>query len=152
MFRGANPITMDDKGRIAIPARYRDELLEDSNGQIVCTIDIYSPCLLLYPMAEWEQVEKRLRGLRDNNPSERRYKRLMLGNAVDNEIDKNGRFNISPNLRAHAGLTKQLMLVGQLNKFEIWDLAAWEARQAEDMAIIESGDFELTDNLQDFNL
>ncbi|WAJ69667.1 division/cell wall cluster transcriptional repressor MraZ [Catenovulum adriaticum] len=152
MFRGANAITMDDKGRITIPTRYRESLQDECGGQVVCTIDTYQPCLLLYPLNEWEQVEKRLRALSDMKPNERRFKRLLLGHATEGEIDKNGRLLISNTLRKRVGLEKQIMLVGQLNKFEIWSDADWQDQINDDMELIESGEFELTEKLEEFSL
>lgn len=152
MFRGANSIAMDDKGRITIPTRYRESLHDECGGQVVCTIDIHLPCLLLYPLSEWEQIEKRLIALSDMNPAERRFKRLLLGHASEGEVDKNGRLLISNTLRKSAGLEKQIMLVGQLNKFEIWSEAEWSGQINDDMESIESGQFELTDKLQNFSL
>ncbi|KMT65632.1 division/cell wall cluster transcriptional repressor MraZ [Catenovulum maritimum] len=152
MFRGASAITMDNKGRIAIPTRYREQLQEDCGGQVVCTIDINQECLLLYPLNEWETVEKRLMALSDMNPSERRFKRLILGYATEGEVDRNGRLLLSGPLRKHASLEKEIMLVGQLHKFEIWSETLWNAQITEDMESISSGEFELSERLQDFSL
>ncbi len=143
---------MDVKGRISVPTRYRAPLSEDGSSEVVCTIDLQNPCLLLYPMSEWESVEKSLKRLSDMIPSEKMFKRRILGNAADCEIDKNGRFLIPSHLREHAGLNKQVMLVGQLNKFEIWDQNAWHEQMQRDAEIIESQTFEVTERLQDFSL
>ncbi|MER2491884.1 division/cell wall cluster transcriptional repressor MraZ [Catenovulum sediminis] len=152
MFRGSSAITMDNKGRITIPTRYRDPLQEGCGGEVICTTDLNQPCLLLYPMSEWESVEKRLRGLSDMVPTERMFKRRVLGNAAELEIDKSGRLLIPPILRQFAQLEKQVTLVGQLNKFEIWSQQTWEAQMQADMELINSADFELTERLQDFTL
>lgn len=152
MFRGANSISLDDKGRLAIPARYRNLLSLDCDGKLVCTIDIKQPCLLLYPVPEWQVIEQKLAKLSSMNPAERRLQRLLLGYADDCEMDKNGRVLIATPLRQHAGLNKKLMLVGQLNKFEIWDEDTWQQQVADDIAAEQAGDFTLTDRLQDFSL
>ncbi|RUO33477.1 division/cell wall cluster transcriptional repressor MraZ [Aliidiomarina sanyensis] len=152
MFRGANSISLDDKGRLAIPARYRNLLSLDCEGKLVCTIDIKQPCLLLYPLPEWQVIEQKLATLSTMNPAERRLQRLLLGYADDCEMDKNGRVLIATPLRQHAGLTKKLMLVGQLNKFEIWDEEVWQQQVADDIAAEQAGDFTLSDRLQDFSL
>ncbi|MCU4674221.1 division/cell wall cluster transcriptional repressor MraZ [Catenovulum sp. 2E275] len=152
MFRGANAITMDDKGRITIPTRYRELLQEECSGQIVCTKDVSQPCLLMYPLHEWEQIEKKLRNLSDTNPAERRFKRVLLSHVMEGEVDKNGRLLISNTLRKVIGLEKQIMLVGSLNKFEIWDEAVWQAQIDDDLTQIAADDYELTDKLQDFSL
>ena len=81
MFRGATLVNLDSKGRLSVPTRYREQLLENAAGQMVCTIDIYHPCLLLYPLPEWEIIEQKLSRLSSMNPVERRVQRLLLGHA-----------------------------------------------------------------------
>ncbi|HAD48835.1 MAG: cell division/cell wall cluster transcriptional repressor MraZ [Idiomarina sp.] len=152
MFRGATTISLDSKGRLAIPAKYRNALSIDCEGKMVCTIDIKQPCLLLYPLPEWQIIEKKLTQLSSMNPAERRLQRLLLGHADDCEMDKNGRLLLSAPLRQHAGLDKKLMLVGQLNKFEIWDEAAWHDQIAQDMDVERDGEFILNERLEDFSL
>lgn len=152
MFRGATSLSLDDKGRLAIPARYRKSLTLDCEGQMVCTIDINQPCLLLYPLPEWQIIEQKLTTLSSMIPAERRLQRLLLGHAEDCVMDKNGRLLIAPALRQHADLSKKLMLVGQLNKFEIWSESAWQAQVAADMAAEQQADVALSDRLQDFSL
>ena len=152
MFRGASAISIDDKGRLAIPSKYRSQLLSQAEGKLVCTIDTVQPCLLLYAVPEWKVVEKRLAGLSSFNPTERRLQRMLLGHAHDCEMDKNGRLLIAPTLRTHAQLDKKIMLVGQLNKFEIWSEDAWNEQIRRDIETEQQGDFELTDRLQDFSL
>jgi MraZ protein len=152
MFRGASGITLDSKNRITIPTRFRDELFELCEGKMVCTVDIVHPCLLLYPMPEWEDIELRLSQLSSMNPHERMLQQVILGNASDCELDKSGRLLINGPLRQHAGLEKSLMLVGQLNKFEIWSESAWQEQMQASITKIQSGEFELTERLQDFSL
>jgi MraZ protein len=152
MFRGANAINLDSKGRLTIPTRYRQSLLDDCQGQLVCTIDTSQNCLLLYPLPEWEEIELKLSKLSSTNPQERRLQRLLLGYAMEGEMDKSGRILIAPTLRQHAALDKQIMLVGQLNKFEIWDANVWQLQIVEDIEIEKLGQFELTERLQDFSL
>jgi MraZ protein len=152
MFRGANAINLDSKGRLTIPTRYRQSLLDDCQGQLVCTIDTSQNCLLLYPLPEWEEIELKLSKLSSTNPQERRLQRLLLGYAMEGEMDKSGRILIAPTLRQHAVLDKQIMLVGQLNKFEIWDADVWQKQISEDIETEKQGQFELTERLQDFSL
>ena len=152
MFRGANAINLDSKGRLTIPTRYRQSLLDDCQGQLVCTIDISQNCLLLYPLPEWEEIELKLSKLSSTNPQERRLQRLLLGYAMEGEMDKSGRILIAPTLRQHAALDKQIMLVGQLNKFEVWDADNWQKQISEDIETEKQGQFELTERLQDFSL
>ncbi|AUI66285.1 MULTISPECIES: division/cell wall cluster transcriptional repressor MraZ [Glaesserella] len=135
MFRGATSISIDSKGRIAIPTRYRAELLEKHSGSLICTVDIRQPCLLLYPLHEWEIVEQKLLSLSNFDPTQRRIQRVMQGFATECEMDASGRILLSPTLRQHAQLEQQIMLVGQLNKFEIWQDQQWQKQISEDLAI-----------------
>ena len=152
MFRGANAINLDSKGRLAIPTKYRQSLLDDCNGQLVCTIDTQQSCLLPYPLPEWEEIELKLSKFSSMIPSERRMQRLLLGYATECEMDKSGRVLLSLPLRKHATLDKEVMLVGQLNKLEIWDAETWATQIDADMEVERSGGFELTERLQDFSL
>ena len=152
MFRGTSAITLDSKNRITIPTRYRDELFSDCQGKMVCTVDIQHPCLLLYPLPEWEEIELKLCGLSSMNPQERILQQVLLGNASDCEIDKSGRLLINGPLRQHAGLEKNIMLVGQLKKFEIWSEEAWQGQMQQGIAKIQSGEIELTERLLDLSL
>jgi MraZ protein len=151
MFRGAHSINLDDKGRLAIPTKFRALLQADCEGQLVCTVDLKEPCLLLYPLSEWQQVEQKLLRLSNMVDAERRVQRILLGNALDCQLDGNGRILLAPPLRKHAGLNKKLMLVGQLNKFEIWDEERWQERLELDITQEQQGDFELSEKLQDFS-
>ncbi|MCQ4346042.1 division/cell wall cluster transcriptional repressor MraZ [Pseudomonas stutzeri] len=136
MFRGANAISLDAKGRLTMPSRYRDEFMASCAGRLVVTIDAIDPCLCVYPLNEWELIEARLRELPSLREDSRRLQRLLIGNAVDLELDGAGRFLVPPRLREHARLDKRAVLVGQLNKFQLWDEAAWDARCAEDLQAI----------------
>ncbi len=152
MFRGANAINLDSKGRLAIPTKHRQPLLDDCAGQLICTIDIKQSCLLLYPLPEWEEIELKLSKFSSTIEQERRKLRLLLGYATDCEMDKSGRVLIPVPLRNHATLNKEVMLVGQLNKFEIWDADVWARQIDEDMQTERNGGFEITERLQDFTL
>ncbi len=152
MLRGAHAITLDAKGRLAIPTRFRDWLREECDGQLVCTIDINHPCLLLFPLTEWEEIERRLRQLSSLNQQERRLQRLLLGYASECELDGNGRLLVPAPLREHAGLEKETMLVGQLNKFEIWSQAQWRLQIESDLAALPQLDWSQSTNLRDFSL
>ncbi|MCK3657660.1 cell division/cell wall cluster transcriptional repressor MraZ [Pasteurellaceae bacterium Pebbles2] len=152
MFRGASAVNLDTKGRIAIPTRYRPELLEQNQGQLVCTVDIRQPCLLLYPLSEWEVVEKKLLALSNFDPAQRSLQRVMLGYATECELDSAGRILLSAPLRQHAKLEKGIMLVGQLNKFEIWAETEWNAQIEQDIELGSSGHFALSDALKTLSL
>lgn len=152
MLRGAHAITLDNKGRLAIPARYRDWLRDECDGQLICTLDLVHPCLLLYPLTEWEHVEHRLRQLSSLQVDERRLQRLLLGNATECELDGNGRILLPAPLRRHARLERDVMLAGQLNKFEIWDANLWQQQIAEDIAALPQSGWQQSDKLRDFTL
>lgn len=148
MFRGAQVINLDSKGRMALPTRYRPEIIEQHQGQLICTIDYAQPCLLLYPLKEWEVVEKKLLGLANFDSVQRRIQRMMLGYATECELDSAGRILLSAPLRQHAKLEKSLMLVGQLNKFEIWAEAQWQAQIEDDLQFGLSGQFATSEALK----
>ena len=124
MFRGLNKINLDAKGRIAIPARYKDSLSNLSSNLLICTID-QDHCLLLYPLKFWKSIEKKIMKLPTLNSTSRRLQRLMVGHAAELEMDSSGRILIPKELREFAKLTKKAMLVGQGNKFEIWNYDDW---------------------------
>ncbi|EME2025608.1 division/cell wall cluster transcriptional repressor MraZ [Cronobacter sakazakii] len=152
MFRGATLVNLDSKGRLSVPTRYRDLLNDASSGQMVCTIDIHHPCLLLYTLPEWVIIEQKLSRLSSMNPAERRVQRLLLGHASEYQMDSAGRLLLAPVLRQHAGLTKQVMLVGQFNKFELWDEATWHQQVREDIDAEQSSSEVLSERLQDLSL
>ena len=146
MFRGASLVNLDSKGRLSVPTRYREQLIETAAGQMVCTIDIHHPCLLLYTLPEWEIIEQKLSRLSSMNPNERRVQRLLLGHASECQMDSAGRLLLTPVLRQHAGLTKQVMLVGQ------WDETTWYQRVKEDIDAEQSSSEMMSERLQDLSL
>ena len=131
MFRGANKVTLDAKGRLAMPTRYRDGILERSNGRLVATIDRADRCLLIYPLPDWEEIERKLAALPTLNPAARSLQRLMIGHATELELDSHGRVLIPPKLREYAALSRQCMLIGQAARFELWDEQHWDAQREE---------------------
>lgn len=126
MFRGINAIALDAKGRLSIPTRYRDALTDTQAANVVVTIDTDAPCLLLYPMTEWEVIERKIAELPSFNPVARRIQRLLIGHATEVELDGSGRLLIPAVLRDYAALEKDAMLVGQGRKFEIWSSERWQ--------------------------
>lgn len=134
MFRGSNEINMDAKGRMAVPSRYRDALLNRGDGQMVATIDIDDRCLLLYPLPVWQDIEAQIARLPTFNPDTRRLQRLLIGHARELELDGSGRLLIPPELRAYAGLEKEVVLVGQGHRFELWSAGNWSARREQWLA------------------
>ncbi|MCW2255516.1 MraZ protein [Providencia alcalifaciens] len=152
MFRGATLVNLDSKGRLTVPSRYREMLSEESKGQMVCTIDLHQPCLLLYTLPEWEIIEDKLSRLSTMNPAERRVQRLLLGHASECQMDNAGRLLLASTLRQHAGLTKEVMLVGQINKFELWDEQTWYQQVEQDIAAERQTQEPLSTRLQDLSL
>lgn len=148
MFQGAAQLNLDGKGRLAIPARYRDMLLSGCAGNLVLTADA-DGCLLLYPEPEWLPIRDKLNKLSSFNPKSRALQRLLVGHAEDVVMDGAGRVLISPVLRGYACLDKSVMLIGQGNKFELWDEARWHAQQQAALQLM-NGD--LPSELEGFSL
>jgi MraZ protein len=118
---------MDAKGRFGMPTRYRDEITQSCQGKLVITIDALDPCLLIYPVHEWEIIQAQIEALPNLQPASRRLQRMLIGHATDLELDANGRLLLPPVLREYAGLDKKLMLIGQGKKFELWNEERWNA-------------------------
>ena len=153
MFRGINAVNIDSKGRMAVPTKYRDRLLQDCAGRLVVTIDTDATCLLLYPMPEWELIEAKIQALPSFNAGARRVQRLLIGHATDLELDNTGRLLIPPLLRDYAGFDKRVMLVGQGKKFELWDEVQWEANRSQWLALsTETATHDLPQDLQNLAL
>lgn len=136
MFRGVTSLALDAKGRLAIPSRYRDSLVPVAGGSLVLTADP-SRCLLLYPKASWDPIQARLMALSSFNARIRSLQRLLVGHADDVEVDSAGRILVPPALRRYASLDKRVVLVGQGQKFELWDEAQWQVETAQAIAFPE---------------
>ena len=139
MFRGITPLSLDSKGRLSMPAKHRESLVETCAGRLVVTID-HDHCLLLYPLTVWEEVEQRLIQLSSTNRRARGLKRLLLGHAEECPLDSHGRILLSAPLREFARLEKHVVLVGQGNKFELWDEPTWRRLREEWLAEQEAED------------
>jgi MraZ protein len=124
VFRGATKLTLDEKGRMVMPTRYRESIQERAQSKLVVTVDRHQ-CLLIYPLPDWEQTERKLMSLPSLHAQARRLQRLMVGHATDVELDGHGRVLLPPELREFAGLQRQAMLIGQGNRFELWDETRW---------------------------
>ncbi|ARU30593.1 cell division/cell wall cluster transcriptional repressor MraZ [Sulfuriferula sp. AH1] len=148
MFRGVTTLSLDTKGRLAVPSRYRDVLSAQGDGRVVVTADP-SKCLLLFPLLEWEPIEKKLNSLSSFNPQTRSLQRLLVGNAADLELDTTGRILLPAMLREFAALEKSVVLVGQGAKFELWNESRWQEQM--DLALtFKDGD--MPDELAGFSL
>jgi len=151
VFRGVQHINMDAKGRMAMPARQREPLLSECGGQIVATIDTQSACLAIYPLPEWERIEREIQKLPALKPAVKRFQRLVLGYATDLELDGSGRMLLPQPLREYAHLDKRVVLVGQGNKLELWSEDLWLAERQQ--ALEDSGpEAELPEELVSLNL
>lgn len=125
MFQGASSLSLDAKGRLSVPTRHRDVLTATAAGQITITKHPHG-CLMVFPRGEWEKFRERLAAL---PMSAQWWKRIFLGNAMDCDMDGNGRVLISPELRAAAGLSKEAVLLGMGNHFELWDAQTYAAQE-----------------------
>ncbi|MBT9610483.1 division/cell wall cluster transcriptional repressor MraZ [Aquabacterium sp.] len=140
MFQGASALSLDAKGRLAVPARHRDALAALCSGQLTLTKHPEG-CLMVFPRPAWETFRDKVAAL---PMSASGWKRIFLGNAMDVDVDGAGRVLVSPELRAAAGLSKDVMLLGMGSHFELWDAERYAAHEAEVMAQA------MPDALQDF--
>lgn len=124
MFRGVAQLNLDSKGRLAVPARFRDALNARCSGHLVLTADS-DRCLLIYPLPDWEPIEQKLMALSSFNAQIRELQRRLVGYAEDVVMDATGRILVPPALRSFAQLEKSVVLVGQGNKFELWNKDNW---------------------------
>lgn len=129
MFRGSANLTLDSKGRLVVPTRHRDVLIERCGGHLVITLDP-DQCLLMYPLPEWEIIQQKFDAVSNIDPRVRAMQRQLIGFAADIEMDAAGRILIPPELREPAHLARDVVLVGQIKKFEIWDRELWMSRIA----------------------
>ncbi|MCU7960723.1 MAG: division/cell wall cluster transcriptional repressor MraZ [gamma proteobacterium symbiont of Bathyaustriella thionipta] len=130
MFRGVTNLNLDSKGRLAMPTRYRERLRECCDSQLLTTIDT-DGCLLIYPLPEWQEIERKLARMPSFNKTARRLQRLLIGHATETDMDAQGRILLPPPLRDFAQLEKHTVLIGQSNKFELWDETRWNEQRQE---------------------
>ena len=124
MFRGSFFHTIDSKGRIIIPAKFRDVIkAQESNGVMVSRID---GGLVAYTYDEWRNIETRILSLAEKSENMRRFRRVFIGGAFECACDKQDRILIPQNLRQYAELNKEIVLVGVLDHFEIWSRKSWD--------------------------
>lgn len=127
MFQGASSLSLDAKGRLSVPTRYRDVLLGQAQGQLTVTRHPHG-CLMLFPRPEWLLFRERIAQL---PMSAQWWKRIFLGNAMDMDMDATGRVLISPELRQAAQLSKDVLLLGMGHHFELWDKQIYETQEAQ---------------------
>lgn len=136
-FQGAAALSLDAKGRLAVPARHRDALAVLCSGRLVVTAHPHR-CLVIYPEPAWVPIRDQVLAAPSLNKAAAALKRLLVGNARDEEMDSAGRVLIAPELRAWAGLDKQVWLVGLGDHFELWSDSAWQAQQDDLVAQLEA--------------
>jgi len=136
---------------MALPARYRERLLDSCGGRLVVTVDRDS-CLLVYPLPEWEVIENKLIALPSLNKQARLLQRLIIGHATELEMDGQGRILLPSMLRDYAGLQKKAVLIGQGKKLEIWDEATWNESQQQWLAEVQADNGELPAALEELSL
>ncbi|NLM50254.1 MAG: division/cell wall cluster transcriptional repressor MraZ [Clostridiaceae bacterium] len=126
MLAGEYRHSVDAKGRIIMPSKFREEL-----GESFVVTKGFEGCLVAYSNEEWEKFVEKLRTLPENQKNVRRLLRILLSGASTVEVDKQGRLLLPQNLREAANITKEVTIIGVLNKVEIWDSEAWQ-RYTED--------------------
>jgi MraZ protein len=129
MFRGLNPVSLDAKGRLAMPAKYREIIDAQCQGRLVVTIEDEGQSLVIYPVDEFEKIQQVVMSLSSFDPATKRLKRIFVGHATDVELDGSGRILIPPTLRGYVDLDKKAILVGQGNKLELWSEEVWEGQR-----------------------
>ncbi|GAB4059685.1 division/cell wall cluster transcriptional repressor MraZ [Uliginosibacterium sediminicola] len=149
MFQGAAALSLDAKGRLGVPARHRDALTAACGGHLVVTAHPHQ-CLVIYPEPAWQPIRAQVLAAPSLDPRSAAIKRLLVGNARDEDMDSAGRVLIAPELREWAGLEKQVWLVGQGTHFELWSDAGWKQQQAAMLAIFKAA--ELPPGLESLSL
>ena len=137
MFRGQFPHSMDAKGRISLPSRYRDGL--DGDTRLIVTNGLSDPCLDVFPMKRWEELERRVAELPRFDPNVVKFRRIYLSAAVECELDAQGRILVPPGLRERARLVKDVVWIGMTEKAELWSQEMWtksDAEAREDMSFV----------------
>ena len=152
MFRGFSTVSIDSKGRLAVPSRFRDRLAVIADGRVVQTLNPLDRALWLYPLTEWELIETKLASLSDFDRQSRRAKQMMRGYAADTQLDAQGRILIPQELREYAVLGRQAVVLGQGNKFEIWDQATWHTQRDQWLEQVGQEDGEPSETLKTLSL
>ena len=125
MFRGRFYHTIDPKGRLSIPSKFRDAL-EEEYGEKRLVVVPNDHCLEVRPFREWERIEEKVKALPQMDPEVQKFNRLYISLAVDVALDAQGRIQLTPEYRQQAALAKDVVLVGGVGKFEIWNRERFE--------------------------
>jgi MraZ protein len=140
VFRGEFSLNLDAKGRLAVPSRYREQLVEITGGKLIATISLMDPCLVVYPLPDWEKIEHQLRNLPALDRKAQTIRQLLIGRAADLELDSHNRVLLPQHLREFAKLEKRVKMVGQVNNFELWDESTWQRWCADQLAQVQTGE------------
>ncbi|HEY6011165.1 MAG TPA: division/cell wall cluster transcriptional repressor MraZ [Nitrospirota bacterium] len=130
VFRGSFEHTVDSKGRVSVPSKFRDIIADRYDGRLVLAMD-YDKCLTVYPLEEWEKLEEKIKTLSLVKQEVKDFRRFLLSSATECELDKQGRILLPSSHREHAGIGKNVMLIGIIDKIEVWDVKTWEARNSQ---------------------
>lgn len=152
MFRGISFLNLDTKGRLAVPSRFRERMSATGINSLVLTLNPLDRCLWLYPLPEWEVIDAKLAALSDFDRQSRRTKQMMRGYASDCELDKLGRILLPRELRDFARLDRSIALLGQGNKLELWDAAAWNTQRDEWLADLDAPEGDAPEALRSLSL
>jgi len=126
VFRGRFEHNLDDKGRVAVPSRFR-EVLFDRTSEPTVVITNFDRCLAAYPLAEWESLEQKLAAMPQFDPNVVAFTRYFISGATECPVDKAGRILVPAGLRQFAGIDRDCIIAGQIKKFEIWSSERWNS-------------------------
>jgi len=126
-FSGKFYYTLDPKGRVIIPAPFREIISSNYNPKLYVVNDIFDNCLHIYPQEEWSKLEEKVRTLPKMDEDVKLFIRKVIGSAQEVDIDKQGRILVSAAQREDAGLNSEIVIVGQLDKIDLWDRKEWDA-------------------------
>ncbi len=127
LYRGSCLLTVDDKGRIAVPTRFRDLIQKECKGRMVATM-YFERGVGIFPWPAWKQLELNLQKMSDARPAERALREMLLGHAEDRQLDSQGRLLLAQALRRHAGIEREAQLIGQGDKLVLWSRSVAERR------------------------
>ncbi len=151
MFLGSSYLNLDAKGRVAIPTKYRDAIKGDNEGELVLTADHAGECLVLYPLSKWMDTQASIRKLPNMNKGVKNLMRTVFGYATEVKMDGQGRIMVSEPLRDFGKFDKKVVLVGQVDKFELWSEDAWLGGSGDRVDIAEDS-IQNDDSLKNFSI